>query len=69
MGAGMVHPRVLEMSGIDATVYSGFAFGLGQERVAMLRYGINDIRGFYQGDVRFSEHLNKMNLKHSPILY
>mgnify|MGYP000506053177 FL=1 len=55
MGAGMVHPRVLEMSGIDSTVYSGFAFGLGQERVAMLRYGINDIRGFYQGDVRFSE--------------
>lgn len=55
MGAGMVHPCVLEMSGIDATVYSGFAFGLGQERVAMLRYGINDIRGFYQGDVRFSE--------------
>ena len=55
MGAGMVHPRVLEMSGIDATVHSGFAFGLGQERVAMLRYGINDIRGFYQGDVRFSE--------------
>ena len=55
MGAGMVHPRVLEMSGIDTTVYSGFAFGLGQERVAMLRYGINDIRGFYQGDVRFSE--------------
>ena len=55
MGAGMVHPRVLEMSGIDPTVYSGFAFGLGQERVAMLRYGINDIRGFYQGDVRFSE--------------
>ena len=55
MGAGMVHPRVLEMSGIAADVYSGFAFGLGQERVAMLRYGINDIRGFYQGDVRFSE--------------
>ena len=55
MGAGMVHPRVLEMSGIDSTVYSGFAFGLGQERVAMLRYGINDIRGFYQGDIRFSE--------------
>ncbi len=44
MGAGMVHPRVLEMSGIDAEKYSGFAFGLGQERVAMLRYGINDIR-------------------------
>lgn len=55
LGAGMVHPRVLEMSGIDPTEYSGFAFGLGQERIAMLRYGINDIRGFYQGDVRFSE--------------
>ncbi|MFA9414154.1 MULTISPECIES: phenylalanine--tRNA ligase subunit alpha [unclassified Streptococcus] len=55
LGAGMVHPRVLEMSGIDPEVYSGFAFGLGQERIAMLRYGINDIRGFYQGDARFSE--------------
>ncbi|MFU2164739.1 phenylalanine--tRNA ligase subunit alpha [Streptococcus pluranimalium] len=54
LGAGMVHPSVLEMSGIDSERYSGFAFGLGQERVAMLRYGINDIRGFYQGDVRFS---------------
>lgn len=55
LGAGMVHPQVLEMSGIDSNKYSGFAFGLGQERIAMLRYGINDIRGFYQGDVRFSE--------------
>ncbi len=55
LGAGMVHPHVLEMSGIDPTEYSGFAFGLGQERIAMLRYGINDIRGFYQGDSRFSE--------------
>ena len=55
LGAGMVHPRVLEMSGVDSEKYSGFAFGLGQERIAMLRYGINDIRGFYQGDMRFSE--------------
>lgn len=55
LGAGMVHPSVLEMSGIDSQKYSGFAFGLGQERIAMLRHGINDIRGFYQGDVRFSE--------------
>lgn len=55
LGAGMVHPRVLEMSGIDSNQYSGFAFGLGQERIAMLRYGINDIRGFYQGDIRFAE--------------
>lgn len=55
LGAGMVHPRVLEMSGIDSTEYSGFAFGIGQERIAMLRYGINDIRSFYLNDVRFSE--------------
>ncbi len=54
LGAGMVHPSVLEMSGVDSEKYSGFAFGLGQERIAMLRYGINDIRSFYQGDVRFS---------------
>lgn len=53
LGAGMVHPDVLEMSGIDPAVYSGFAFGLGQERVAMLRYGINDIRSFYLNDQRF----------------
>ena len=55
LGAGMVHPQVLEMSGVDSEEYSGFAFGLGLERNDMLRYGINDIRGFYQGDVRFSE--------------
>ncbi|TWT12293.1 phenylalanine--tRNA ligase subunit alpha [Streptococcus sp. sy004] len=55
LGAGMTHPSVLEMSGLDSNKYSGFAFGMGQERIAMLRYGINDIRGFYQGDSRFSE--------------
>lgn len=53
LGAGMVHPRVLEMSGIDSTVYTGFAFGLGPDRVAMLRYGVNDIRNFYLNDQRF----------------
>lgn len=53
LGAGMVHPNVLRMSGYDPDVYSGFAFGLGIERVAMLRYGIGDIRRFFQGDVRF----------------
>ncbi|MCT0466680.1 phenylalanine--tRNA ligase subunit alpha [Lactococcus cremoris] len=58
LGAGKVHPNVLEMSGLDSSVYSGFAFGLGQERIAMLRYGINDIRGFYQGDVRFLEQFD-----------
>lgn len=55
LGAGIVHPSVLEMSGIDATKYSGFAFGLGPDRVAMLRYGVNDIRYFYQNDTRFIE--------------
>ncbi|MBQ9457869.1 MAG: phenylalanine--tRNA ligase subunit alpha [Bacilli bacterium] len=53
LGAGMVNPHVLEMCGYDPEVYSGFAFGIGIERVAMLRYGIDDIRRFYQNDVRF----------------
>lgn len=55
LGAGMVHPEVLIMSEVDTEIYSGFAFGLGIERVAMLRYGINDIRDFYNNDVRFLE--------------
>jgi len=53
LGAGMVNPHVLEMCGYDPEEYSGFAFGIGIERVAMLRYGIDDIRRFYQNDVRF----------------
>lgn len=53
LGAGMVHPNVLNMAGIDAGKYTGFAFGVGIERVAMLRYGIDDIRDFFQDDVRF----------------
>ncbi|MCL2150303.1 MAG: phenylalanine--tRNA ligase subunit alpha [Dehalococcoidia bacterium] len=53
LGAGMVHPRVLERAGIDSTVYSGFAFGIGIERIPMLHYGIDDIRLFYSGDLRF----------------
>ena len=53
LGAGMVHPNVLEMAGIDSSVYSGFAFGLGPDRVAMLKYNIDDIRHFYQNDLRF----------------
>lgn len=55
LGADMVHPDVLEMSGIDPKEYSGFAFGLGPDRIAMLRYGVNDIRNFYLNDVRFLE--------------
>jgi len=53
LGSGMVHPNVLEMSGIDAKEYSGFAFGLGPDRIAMLRYGVEDIRSFYLNDTRF----------------
>lgn len=53
LGAGMVHPNVLEMSGFDSKKYTGFAFGVGAERVAMLKYGIDDIRHFYTNDVRF----------------
>jgi phenylalanyl-tRNA synthetase alpha chain len=53
LGAGMVHPRVLENCGYDAERYTGFAFGMGIERVALLRYGIPDIRWLYEGDVRF----------------
>lgn len=55
MGAGMVHPRVLEEVGYDPEEVTGFAFGLGIERMAMLRYGIEDIRIFWQNDVRFLE--------------
>lgn len=54
-GAGMVDPNVFKNVGYDPEVYSGFAWGMGVERVAMLKYGINDIRLLYQGDVRFLE--------------
>lgn len=53
MGCGMVHPRVFEMSGIDPERYSGFAFGMGVERLAMLRYGVDDLRLFFDNDLRF----------------
>jgi phenylalanyl-tRNA synthetase alpha chain len=53
LGAGMTHPKVLEQGGIDPEVYTGFAFGIGVERLPMLRYGIDDIRLFYGSDLRF----------------
>jgi phenylalanyl-tRNA synthetase alpha chain len=53
LGAGMVHPKVLENGGYDSERYTGFAFGIGIERVAMLLYGVNDLRLFTEGDVRF----------------
>lgn len=53
LGSGMVHPNVLEMAGIDSKKYTGFAFGAGIERIAMLKYGITDIRDLYANDIRF----------------
>ncbi len=53
LGCGMVHPNVLRNCGIDAERYTGFAFGLGVERFAMLRYGVTDLRAFYENDLRF----------------
>ncbi len=53
LGCGMVHPHVLEMSGIDPEEYTGFAFGFGQERIALLKYGIDDMRLMYENDIRF----------------
>jgi len=53
MGAGMTHPNVLRNAGIDPTVYQGFAFGMGMERLAVMKYGVDDIRLMYNGDLRF----------------
>ncbi len=57
-GCGMVHPNVLKNVNIDSVKYLGFAFGLGVERLAMLRYGVNDLRQFYEGDLRFLKQFN-----------
>ena len=61
LGCGMVHPNVLRMCGIDPDEYTGFAFGVGIERVAMLKYGIDDIRHFYTNDKRFSETFKRFD--------
>ena len=53
LGAGMVHPKVLANCGIDPEIYSGFAFGLGLERIAMRQYDIDDLRLFFDNDIRF----------------
>ena len=57
-GCGMVHPNVLRNVNIDAEKYQGFAFGLGPDRLAMLRYGVNDLRLFYENDLRFLKQFN-----------
>ena len=55
LGSGMVHPQVLENVGIDSERYTGFAFGMGIERLSMLRYGVDDLRLFFNNDLRFLE--------------
>src|SRR3990172_5823721 len=57
-GAGMVHPNVLKNVGIDSEEYQGFAFGLGPDRLTMLRYGVNDLRLFFENDLRFLKQFN-----------
>lgn len=59
LGSGMVHPNVLRMSGFDPEIYTGFAFGMGPERIAMLKYGIDDIRHFYNDDIRFLKQFKR----------
>ncbi|GAB2492557.1 phenylalanine--tRNA ligase subunit alpha [Alkalibacterium psychrotolerans] len=59
LGAGMTHPNVLEMSGVDSSKYGGFAFGLGPDRIAMLKYGVDDIRNFYLNDQRFLKQFKR----------
>lgn len=58
LGCGMVHPKVLQMSGIDPEKYTGFAFGMGVERFAMLRYRVDDLRMFFENDLRFLKQFN-----------
>ena len=53
LGCGMVHPKVLETCGIDSEKYTGFAFGMGIDRITMVKYGINDIRMLFDNDKRF----------------
>ena len=58
LGCGMVHPNVLRSVGIDPEEYTGFAFGMGVERLTMLRYGVNDLRAFFENDLRFLKQFN-----------
>ena len=62
LGCGMVHPNVLEMANINSSIYSGYAFGLGVERLAMLKLGISDLRLFYENDLRFLEQFKRVKL-------
>ena len=63
LGAGMVHPQVLENVGIDSKKYSGFAFGVGIDRLTMMKYQIDDVRNFYQGDIRIHDAIREDHKK------
>jgi len=63
LGSGMVHPNVLRMCGYDPEIYTGFAFGVGIERLAMFKYEITDLRNFYTNDVRFLDNFNRKDVK------
>jgi phenylalanyl-tRNA synthetase alpha chain len=63
LGSGMVHPKVLQMCGIDPARYQGFAFGMGIERIAMLKYGIPDLRTFFEADLRWLRHYGFLPLE------
>ena len=63
LGCGMVHPKVLENCGVDPAKYQGYAFGMGIERIAMLKYGIPDLRTFYDSDLRWLKHYGFLPLE------
>jgi phenylalanyl-tRNA synthetase alpha chain len=67
-GSGMVHPNVLKACNIDPDEYQGFAFGLGVERLAMLKYGIPDLRTFFEADVRWLKHYGFLPLEVPTLL-
>lgn len=67
LGSGMVNPKVLENCGIDSNIYQGFAFGMGLERIAMLKYGMNDLRRFYESDLRWLRHYGFKILRNPSI--
>ena len=66
LGCGMIHPKVLENCGIDPNTHQGFAMGMGIERLAMLKYGITDLRSFYEGDLRWLRHFGFASLQAAP---
>ena len=63
LGCGMVNPKVLENCGVDSSRFQGFAFGMGLERIAMLKYGIADLRTFFESDLRWLRHFGFSALK------